>query len=97
MPNRMRCLSLFFALILAVIPSALHAQIGIGISIRVAPPTLPVYTQPPCPTPGFLWTPGYWAYGSAGYYWTPGVWVAPPRPGVLWIGWEVTSVEHRAG
>ncbi len=84
MPNWMRCRSLYFALILAVTPSALHAQIGIGISIRVAPPSLPVYTQPPCPTPGFLWTPGYWAYGSVGYFWTPGLWVAPPRPGVLW-------------
>ncbi len=69
---------------LAVLPSALYAQIGIGISIRVAPPALPVYTQPPCPTPGFLWTPGYWAYGSAGYFWTPGVWLSPPHPGVLW-------------
>ena len=33
---------------------------------------------------GYLWTPGYWAYGPAGYYWVPGVWVAPPRVGLLW-------------
>jgi hypothetical protein len=58
--------------------------IGIGISVHIAPPVLPVYVQPPLPAPGYLWTPGYWAYGDAGYYWVPGVWVQPPHPGVLW-------------
>ena len=57
---------------------------GIFLSINIAPPVLPVYVQPPCPTDGFLWTPGYWAYGDAGYFWVPGVWLAPPRPGLLW-------------
>ncbi len=76
--------NVFLALLLSAVPAVSFAQIGIGVSIRVAPPVLPVYTQPPCPTPGFLWTPGYWGYGTAGYYWVPGVWVAPPRPGVLW-------------
>src|SRR5271169_4002206 len=63
-----------------------HAQIavGIGVSVHVAPPALPVYVQPPLPAPGYLWTPGYWSYGDAGYYWVPGVWVQPPRVGVLW-------------
>ena len=79
-----RLRNLFLSFLLCAAPVAAFAQIGIGVSIRVPPPALPVYEQPPCPTPGFLWTPGYWGYGSAGYYWTPGVWVAPPRPGVLW-------------
>jgi hypothetical protein len=57
---------------------------GVFLSITVAPPALPVYVQPPCPVDGYLWTPGYWAYGVAGYYWVPGVWVAPPRVGLLW-------------
>jgi hypothetical protein len=61
-----------------------QVAIGIGISVHTAPPALPVYEQPPCPTPGYMWTPGYWGYGSVGYYWVPGVWVAPPRVGVLW-------------
>ena len=56
----------------------------VAVSITVAPPAIPVYEQPPCPTEGFLWTPGYWGYGPAGYFWVPGVWVAPPRPGLLW-------------
>jgi hypothetical protein len=72
---------LFLALLLAV-PAVSLAQIG--ISIRIAPPAIPVYVQPPCPQEGFLWTPGYWAYGTVGYYWVPGVWIAPPQAGVLW-------------
>jgi hypothetical protein len=48
------------------------------------PPALPVYEQPPCPVEGYIWTPGYWAWGIGGYYWVPGTWVAPPRVGLLW-------------
>src|SRR5216684_2416963 len=60
-------------------------SVTVGVTIRTAPPALPVYTQPPCPTEGWLWTPGYWAYDDYdGYYWVPGVWLAPPRPGFLW-------------
>ena len=70
---------------LLVLPSA-QAQIGIGLSlnINVAPPVLPVYEQPPLPSPGYMWTPGYWSYGEAGYFWVPGVWVQPPTAGLLW-------------
>jgi hypothetical protein len=60
-------------------------SLSVGISIRTAPPALPVYTQPPCPVDGYLWTPGYWAYDEVdGYYWVPGVWVRPAQPGFLW-------------
>ncbi|MFZ0978691.1 MAG: hypothetical protein WAN23_04735 [Candidatus Acidiferrales bacterium] len=84
--SRSRNLLLLLALcaIPCIMPAASSAQIGVGISIHVGPPALPVYTQPPCPQEGFLWTPGYWAYGPNGYYWVPGVWVAPPRAGLLW-------------
>jgi hypothetical protein len=63
-------------------PQAALAQVF--LSVRIGPPALPVYEQPPCPALGYLWTPGFWAYGPAGYYWVPGVWVAPPRVGFLW-------------
>lgn len=52
--------------------------------VQVAPPPLPVYVQPPCPVVGWMWTPGYWAWGGGGYFWVPGTWVAPPRVGFLW-------------
>jgi WXXGXW repeat (2 copies) len=61
-----------------------QAQIGVAVSIHIAPPALPVYEQPPLPAPGYLWTPGYWSYGDAGYFWVPGVWVQPPSAGLLW-------------
>lgn len=54
--------------------------------VNAAPPPLPVYEQPPVPGPGYIWTPGYWAWDSDedDYYWVPGTWVEPPRPGLLW-------------
>ncbi len=48
------------------------------------PPPLPEYDQPPIPEPGYIWTPGYWAWNTYDYYWVPGVWVPPPQPGLLW-------------
>ena len=64
--------------------TASSAQIGIGISVRIGPPALPVYAQPICPGPGYLWTPGYWAWSDVdGYYWVPGTWVVAPV-GMLW-------------
>ena len=44
----------------------------VGVSINIAPPVLPVYVQPACPGIGYIWTPGYWAWGSDDYYWVPG-------------------------
>ena len=49
-----------------------------------APPPLPDYEQPELTEAGYMWTPGYWAYGPGGYYWVPGAWVAPPYTGALW-------------
>ena len=82
--------SLLFAVVMVVaLPAPSFAQIGISVSI--GPPALPVYEQPPCPAEGYLWTPGYWAYGDDGYYWVPGTWVLAPEPGFLWTpawwGW----------
>ena len=48
------------------------------------PPTLPDYDQPPAPADGYIWTPGYWAWGAGGYYWVPGAWVEPPYESALW-------------
>jgi len=56
----------------------------VEVTASEPPPPLPDYEQPPCPEDGYLWTPGYWAWGGGGYYWVPGTWVQPPRVGVLW-------------
>jgi hypothetical protein len=74
--------TLFLALLVSIVPASSFA--GVFVSINIAPPVLPVYTQPICPGDGYLWTPGYWAYGDAGYFWVPGTWVLAPQPGFLW-------------
>src|SRR6202041_2695698 len=59
--------------------------VDVEVTANEAPPPLPDYEQPPCPEDGYMWTPGYWAWGGGGgYYWVPGTWVQPPRVGVLW-------------
>jgi len=92
---------LLLVLAACVLPAISRAQVAVGISVHVGPPALPVYEQPPCPVEGYLWTPGYWAYGDEGYYWVPGVWVAPPRVGVLWTpgywGWNEGVYVFHAG
>src|SRR5579863_5036503 len=77
---------LLLALCLIAVPASMCASVF--ISVGFAPPPLPVYQQPPCPSEGYIWTPGYWAYGPYGYYWVPGTWVEAPQPGYLWTpGW----------
>src|ERR1700741_2125144 len=71
---------ILLALLLGMTPSLSSAD----ISITIAPPPLAVYDQPLCPGDGYIWVPGYWAYGEDDYYWVPGVWVLAPQPGYLW-------------
>ena len=84
--------SLLFSFVLLGLSHGAFAQIGVGISVNFGPPALPVYEQPICPSDGYLWTPGYWAYDDDdGYYWVPGTWVEAPQVGFLWTpgywGW----------
>ncbi len=76
-------------LILAALPVVSQAGVFVGVSVNIAPPALPVYTLPAVPGPGYIWTPGYWAW-DGGYYWVPGTWVLAPV-GMLWTpgywGW----------
>ena len=68
----------------AALSSTAIAQIGMDVSVSIGPPALPVYEQPMGPGPGYLWTPGYWAWDDDdGYYWVPGTWVLAPV-GMLW-------------
>ena len=80
-----------FTLVLLSMPATSFGAIGIAVSF--APPPIPVYEQPLCPGDGYLWTPGYWAWGDDfdDYYWVPGTWVLAPEVGFLWTpgywGW----------
>lgn len=77
------------------------SQAGIFFSVNIGPPPLPVYEQPFCPGPGYIWTPGYWAYGDEGYFWVPGTWVLAPFTGGLWTpgywGWGGSAFLWHAG
>jgi len=79
---------LLLAVAMLFLSTASFAQVG--VSIRIAPPELPVYEQPMCPGDGYIWTPGYWAWDSE-YYWVPGTWVMAPEVGFFWTpgywGW----------
>ncbi len=81
--------------------SATSASAQVVISVGFGPPALPVYAQPICPGEGYLWTPGYWAYGDEGYFWVPGTWVYPPQIGYLWTpgywGWGGSAFLFHTG
>ncbi len=93
---------------------ALCAMLGLGgafdkanaqivLAVGIAPPALPVYVQPAIPEPGYIWTPGYWAWNAdiSEHYWVPGAWVLPPSPGLLWTpgywGWSGGEYVWNAG
>jgi hypothetical protein len=82
---------MFAAIFAVLIGVSSPTRADVFVSVHIAPPALPVYVQPVIPGPGYIWQPGYWAYGPAGYYWVPGTWVLPPRVGLLWTpgywGW----------
>src|SRR6266542_4826522 len=79
-------------LLMLVMTVASASYAGLFISVTVAPPPLPIYVQPPCPEPGFIWIPGYWAWGDEGYYWLHCTWVPATQPGYYWTpgywGWN---------
>jgi hypothetical protein len=78
-------------LALALLGAPVASSAAVFVSVAIAPPALPVYVQPVVPGAGYIWVPGYWAYGPYGYYWVPGTWVFAPYAGALWTpgywGW----------
>jgi hypothetical protein len=76
--------TLLFAFVVLVMSTASFAQLR--ISVTFGPPALPVYEQPLCPSEGYIWVPGYWAWDDydGDYYWVPGTWVLPPQAELFW-------------
>ena len=91
--------ALLIALLLTAVPAIAHAQVVLSFNVGVAPPLLPEYQQPYAPAPNYIWTPGYWAWGSAGYYWVPGTWAMPPQTGLYWTPgyWGANSYGNAYG
>jgi hypothetical protein len=96
----MRLVGTLGLLLIAAIAGVSEASAQL-VSITVAPPVLPVYEQPAIPGPGYIWTPGYWAWGDDDYYWVPGTWALPPAAGLLWTpgywGWRDGIYAWNAG
>jgi WXXGXW repeat (2 copies) len=94
---------LVMTVLVLAMSAASFGQIGIGISVNFGPPAIPVYVQPPCPSEGYIWTPGYWAWDASygDYYWVPGTWILAPQPGFLWTpgwwGWGGSAFIFHAG
>jgi hypothetical protein len=87
----LRLASILLAIVTLTASAASSA--AVFVSVQIGPPPLPVYEQPLIPGPGYIWTPGYWAWGpDGGYYWVPGTWVLAPFVGALWTpgywGWS---------
>src|SRR6266849_1819698 len=76
--------SLLMTLVMLTVSAASFAQTSVAVSITIGPPELPVYEQPLCPGEGYIWTPGYWAWGDDDYFWVPGTWVLVPEAGFFW-------------
>ena len=90
------CLLGTLLLMLATMAAPTKASASVGIFVSFGPPAIPVYVQPMCPAPGYIWTPGYWAWDPVyGYYWVPGTWVMAPFIGAMWTpgywGWYNTG------
>lgn len=86
------CLLGSLILMLAMVVAPTRSSAAVEILVSFGPPAIPVYAQPPCPAPGYIWTPGYWAWDpDYGYYWVPGTWVPAPFVGAMWTpgywGW----------
>ena len=90
-----------FLLAAVALTATSGSNAAVYLSVTIAPPALPVYEQPLIPGPGYIWTPGYWAWGPEGYYWVPGTWVLAPFAGALWTpgywGWGEGAYIWHAG
>lgn len=93
--------ALALAIVGVSVAPKVEAAVFVGVTITTAPPVLPVYVQPAIPAPGYIWTPGYWAWGDDGYFWVPGTWILPPYVGALWTpgywGWSSGVYIFHAG
>ena len=49
------------------------------------PPAPRVEAYGYAPGPGYVWIPGYYAWGGGGYNWVGGRWALPPRPRAAWV------------
>ena len=59
----------------ALLPTTAQAGVDVDLVVRVPPPAVRYEPVPP-PRPGYVWTPGYWAWRDNHHVWVSGTWVA---------------------
>ena len=70
-------------LFLAALSTPVFADVNLTFGVEVAPPP-PRVEVVPAPRPGYLWTPGYWAWDHGRHNWIEGRWVEA-RHGQYWV------------
>jgi hypothetical protein len=66
----------------AFAPLPAMAQTDFQLYIGSAPPA-PMYERAPAVRRGYVWSPGYWAWGGHRHHWVPGSYVVE-RPGYVY-------------
>lgn len=84
MTGKFRVAASIAALVGALALSACeHAHFIAGVNVG---PPAPLAFGPvgSAPSPGWVWTDGYYIWGGNRWVWRPGRWVRPPHPGYVW-------------
>lgn len=68
---------------------------AIDVYVTVPPPSAPTNAAAPA-RPGYVWTPGYYAFRGVDYVWVEGGYVAA-RPGYVWVAdrWDGERGRYR--
>ena len=81
----MRLASLMVGLVLLSTAGVARAQYGVPeVEVTVAPPAARVEVQPPRPSMGHNWVPGYWSWRGGRHFWVGGHWAVAPQQGMVW-------------
>ena|SRR5215471_3333536 len=84
MTRKLRVAALTVALFGALALSGCeHSRFYAGVNLAPPPPMVVGPVGRP-PSPGWMWTDGYYVWGGNRWMWQPGRWARPPRPGFVW-------------
>ena len=68
-----------------VLAGTLLTGCGPGYVVVAAPPPPRYGVMGYAPSPGYVWTDGFYDLRGSAWVWVPGTWRRPPRPGSVWV------------
>jgi hypothetical protein len=77
--------SVFSAVLLSTLLTALPARAAARVYVRVGPPAPVVEVRAGAPGPRYVWVDGYHRWDGRAYVWVPGRWAIPPRARAAWV------------